>query len=449
MIGQALIFGIIIFQILNMVMQWFFFKRKEFLYYILYLVLFIIYLYAYYEPNFGLTRIFNNDVEQIKSFTRIEGLLIFWSYVVFTRFFTDAEKNHVHLFKAMRLLENYLILGVFFQLIFFLLDQSSSHRELFSMVFYIPSFIYGLVIGARLLKEKVKLHRFIIIGSIFAILGSFIQGIVDNYAFFYGDHSHQSSLIMELGFIIEFIFLNIGFLYKTKVLQQQQNKIREDILQATIEKNEIAEQLYEVRNKLSMDLHDDISSSLGSIRILSELLTTNGNINNIGEGAKKILHFTEELSAKVNVLVWSFNQKNDTLERFVEYIQQYAENYTQQTNIACSVTVPDSHSAHFIVNGNVRKNIFMCIKEAMHNTLKYAKATKLMVSIHMDVQGKLSIEIEDNGIGLHPNNKLGNGMINMTKRMQSIGGSFAIESDNGTKIILHHSSVVSAQPHSL
>jgi signal transduction histidine kinase len=436
MIGQAFIIGIIFFQIIYMIMQWYFFKRKEFLYYILYLVLFVFFLYAFYEPQIGFTNFFGGDLENIKSFTRIEGLLIFWSYVVFTRFFTDADLQYPSLHKAMENLEHFLLLGVVLQILFLVISTNPNHKELFSWLFFIPGFFYAFYIGFRLLQYKVKLNSFIIIGSLFAISGSFVQAIVDNYAYFFGNNYHSSSLIMELGFIFEFVFLNIGFMYKTKVLQQQQDKAREDILQTTIEKNEIASQLYEVRNKLSMDLHDDVSSSLSSIRILSELLANSSDADNMKIGANKIISVTEELSAKVNVLVWSFNEKNDTIIRFVEYIKTYSENFSVQTNIDCKVEMINPTSTQFIINGNTRKNIFLCIKEALHNVLKYAKATNVNINIVADDNGLLSITISDNGIGFLPTAKPGNGIINMKKRMKSIDGSFAISSENGTKVLL-------------
>jgi signal transduction histidine kinase len=44
------------------------------------------------------------------------------------------------------------------------------------------------------------------------------------------------------------------------------------------------------------------------------------------------------------------------------------------------------------------------------------------------------LEIKDNGIGFNPIEKQGNGLQNMKKRTEEIGGKFEINSENGTTI---------------
>ena len=48
---------------------------------------------------------------------------------------------------------------------------------------------------------------------------------------------------------------------------------------------------------------------------------------------------------------------------------------------------------------------------------------------------QLLVEITDDGIGIEESkmNQFGNGLKNMAKRMEDIGGSFKVSSENGTK----------------
>jgi signal transduction histidine kinase len=436
MLLHVFIFGVISFQVSYIITQWFFFRRKEFLYYILYLVLFLVYLYAYYEPQLKLTNFFLEKNENVQTFTRIIGLLIFASYVVFARYFTDSANNYPSLDLKMKWLEKFLITGFFLQLFFAFFFSSDHLREFFSWIFYIPGFSYALYLGFRLIKAKNELANYIIIGSLFAISGSFLQGIYDDILYFFYTKNHATSIIMELGFIIEFIFLNIGFMAKNKYLQVSQDQIKDNLYNTMVEKNEIANQLYNVRSKLSMDLHDDVSSSLGSIRIVSDLMTKKMEDVNSKELAQRINNDISELSEKLKTLVWSFNEKNDNLGRFLEYLTNYAEVFINETGIDCKIRVQDNLNNELILDGNIRKNIFLSIKEALHNTLKYAKATVVLIEVSINHENRLMVKINDNGIGMSGNIKLGNGIINMNKRMASINGTCEIRSKDGTEIVL-------------
>jgi signal transduction histidine kinase len=430
------IFGIISFQISYIITQWFFFRRKEYLYYISYLTLFLMYLYAYYEPQLGLTSFFNGNIDHVKNFTRISGLLIFSSYVVFARYFTDSEHNYPRLNALMKRLEKFLVVGFFAQVVFAILFKSDYAKVLFSWIFYLPGFIYALYLGIKLIKAKNQLANYILFGSLFAILGAFLQAIYDDVLYFFYSSHHKSSIIMELGFILEFLFLNIGFMAKNKLLQSQQDEIKDSLYKATIDKNEIAKQLYEVRSKLAMDLHDDVSSTLGSIRIVSEIMASKLDNDKSRDFAVRINRDISDLSDKLKVLVWSFNENNDTLNKFLEYLNNYIEAFINENGIDCKIMLIGQVNKEIMLDGNIRKNIFFCTKESLHNVMKYANATMIKIQISINQHNKLVIAIKDNGKGMPKDLKFGNGIINMNKRMNSIKGTCEILNDSGTIVVL-------------
>src|SRR5580704_13469696 len=87
------------------------------------------------------------------------------------------------------------------------------------------------------------------------------------------------------------------------------------------------------------------------------------------------------------------------------------------------------------LNGEKRRNMFLCVKEALNNVLKHANATNLTIDITIDE--KLRIAIADDGIGINMDRirKFSNGLNNMKKRMHAIEGDFTIENHSGTKVI--------------
>ena len=76
----------------------------------------------------------------------------------------------------------------------------------------------------------------------------------------------------------------------------------------------------------------------------------------------------------------------------------------------------------------VRHHIFLAFKEAVNNVVKHSQATA--VKVRLQVAGsRFSLEIEDNGRGLPENatSKGRNGLRNMRKRMEDLGGTFSVE----------------------
>jgi signal transduction histidine kinase len=87
----------------------------------------------------------------------------------------------------------------------------------------------------------------------------------------------------------------------------------------------------------------------------------------------------------------------------------------------------------------VRRNIYLVVREALHNVVKHSGATSVEISLTLNDHG-FNIIITDDGKGFDPD-KLefpGNGLINMRKRMCDIGGELIMKSKNaaGTEIVL-------------
>ncbi len=72
-----------------------------------------------------------------------------------------------------------------------------------------------------------------------------------------------------------------------------------------------------------------------------------------------------------------------------------------KVGIDCKIDSPDFLPADF-VSGEFRRNIFLSIKEILHNIVKHAQANH--VSIKIKIDGGLYITIHDDGIGFDPKN---------------------------------------------
>ena len=85
-----------------------------------------------------------------------------------------------------------------------------------------------------------------------------------------------------------------------------------------------------------------------------------------------------------------------------------------------------------------RKAIYLIIKEAVNNSLKYAAAKNLMIQFEKN-HNALHVSIKDDGSGFAENNSSsGNGLNNMQQRAKDLNGKIDFHSvqQQGTEIIL-------------
>ncbi|RYG45335.1 MAG: hypothetical protein EOO01_17990, partial [Chitinophagaceae bacterium] len=195
-------------------------------------------------------------------------------------------------------------------------------------------------------------------------------------------------------------------------------------------KNRLQRALLEQKNDISQDLHDDIGSGLSSILIHADLLrkATDSSARDKATAAR-IESTALEISLRLHTFIWSLNNQNDTIQDFCEYVKQYAfrlfESVPMQLNYVQEVT-----DLHYALNGKIRKNLFYCVKEILNNALKHSKADALTIEMHQD-RKHFSITVTDNGVGLQQQNAFGNGLNNIKRRIDNIGGEIAIETSGG------------------
>jgi signal transduction histidine kinase len=89
------------------------------------------------------------------------------------------------------------------------------------------------------------------------------------------------------------------------------------------------------------------------------------------------------------------------------------------------------------VSTDLRHNLFLAVKEALHNIVKHAHASEVWLRIRASAE-KLEIVVEDNGCGFErsPDDAHADGLRNMKQRLADIGGACRIESRAlaGTKV---------------
>ncbi len=191
------------------------------------------------------------------------------------------------------------------------------------------------------------------------------------------------------------------------------------------------------RTRIATDMHDDLGAGLSRIKFLSETIgITRQQQLPIEEEISGIREYSHEMIDKMGEIVWALNEKNDSLSDLLSYTRAYAVEYLLQAGLHCTVEAPVEFPCRF-VSGEFRRNVYLTIKEALHNIVKHAQAEN--VGIRMEMRQHLTIIIRDDGIGFDQNNirPFSNGLTNMKRRIQEIGGSLVIRSGSGTTLQLY------------
>ena len=190
------------------------------------------------------------------------------------------------------------------------------------------------------------------------------------------------------------------------------------------------------RTRIATDMHDDLGAGLSRIKFLSDTIGMKKQLQQpVEEDITSISNYANEMIGKMGEIVWALNEKNDSLSDLLSYTRAYAVEYLLINGIRCQVNVPPDFPTVF-VSGEFRRNVYLAIKEALHNIIKHAKAENVNISI--DINKNLIIAIQDDGVGFDIRNirPFSNGLNNMQKRMKDILGSLEIVQKKGTLVII-------------
>ncbi|MFI5133192.1 MAG: 7TM diverse intracellular signaling domain-containing protein [Chitinophagales bacterium] len=410
--------------------------NNEFLYYSGYAFFLGLMLFAKALLNFHATKS-NYFLEGYLDFV-MQGVGIMF-YIIFMQRFLETKSKYRFLF-------HFYNAGVIL-LTFSLLSYSYSHYfsdnfslenviENLTKLFLLLMVIIFLVYSFR--RWSNQLLRYLFWGNLclfvfsmisqasitFPVVFSKLPGIFSSSLFYY-----------EFGLFLELFFFLLGLSYKNRSRIIEETKERER-LKAENQMKEYEKELavlkaqQEERERISADMHDELGSGVTAIRLMSEIAKNKMKENTPVE-IEKISASANDVLNKMNAIIWSMNSSNDTIDNLISYIRTYALEYFDGTPIHCTVNMPDNIPLRELT-GDKRRNIFLAVKETLNNSLKHSKATEIKIDI--ETNNSLVIRIADNGVGIDMQNlrKFGNGLKNISRRMEIIGGSFNIENNKGT-----------------
>ncbi len=208
-------------------------------------------------------------------------------------------------------------------------------------------------------------------------------------------------------------------------------------------------ELERVRARIAADLHDDLSSSLSRISILSELgrrriadpaaleATT---LDQIGETARELMETTGDI-------VWAIDARRDDLESLLARIRRFAGDLLEARGVSVLFASP-AGAAAISLRPEAKRELYLVLKEAIHNAARHAGAKEVRIEVAA-ARGDLVAEVRDDGVGFAagspaevgtvgaggavgaPSGNHGHGLRNLRSRAVKLGANLSVDSAPG------------------
>lgn len=185
------------------------------------------------------------------------------------------------------------------------------------------------------------------------------------------------------------------------------------------------------RQRLSEELHQDLGIGLEALKLRSTLALELGTDLTDHERSLIIAQRSDELLTSLDQIVWALDTENATIRETMLFTVDHAQRYCDQQALSLQLHCAERWPAGSLTVEQ-RRAIFLVVKEALHNIVKHAGAAE--VYLRMAYRDGITVEIADNGKGLAPGYRSGNGLRNMQKRITAVGGTFTVDGSNGTRI---------------
>lgn len=228
-------------------------------------------------------------------------------------------------------------------------------------------------------------------------------------------------------------------LYNQQKLKNRQLE-QEGELKSALAQLETQNKLQEQRMLISRDLHDNIGAQLTFIISSIENLKYFEPIKEqLTQRYDTIANFTKQTITELRDTIWAMNSGEITWEELSIRITDFVKKAGQSASgIVFDFEIHERINPETKLSSAESIQILRVIQESVQNTIKYAAANR--VEIKIDSTGKeILVNIHDNGKGFVESEiKPGNGLYNMRKRAEELGGSLEIHSEpgSGTSILL-------------
>lgn len=184
---------------------------------------------------------------------------------------------------------------------------------------------------------------------------------------------------------------------------------------------------HEIRKVIATDLHDDLGSTLTSVKVFTNLA-----ISGINQEAslRQVKDNLTEATMSLRDIIWVLDDSLDTVDELITRLKLFALPLAAASNIQAEIKAGSDIKALRLTKEE-KRNLFLICKEAINNSIKYSGASKISVIITAKNK-KIQLLVTDNGKGFDAETvKKGYGLKNMQYRARQIRYAVKLSSSLG------------------
>jgi len=194
--------------------------------------------------------------------------------------------------------------------------------------------------------------------------------------------------------------------------------------------------LERMRTRIATDLHDEVGADLSRISLLAEFAR-----RDLGDRPGRVPAMLAEVAktardavTDMSDIVWALKREQESLAEVVARVRDFAAESGALAGLALRVVIDDDLEG-VVLAGDLRRGLYLVLKEAVTNVLRHAEAHTMELTIRRSGRG-LVATLRDDGRGFSPDaprkSRGGHGLSNMRARAEALGAAFGIESAPGT-----------------
>jgi signal transduction histidine kinase len=414
-------FGMLFMMFVYNLLLYFSIRDTAYLYYVLYIASFGLFQFAIF--GYGTQFLYGENIWITNRASSFLGGLS----TIFITLFSYKFLNIKFFYPKLKWVYVYLVLCGFTIAVINLPQPSYLNNQFIALVSLLNTFLMVLL-GVLVLRKGYPPARYYMVawGVLFFSITVFILNVSKILP-----ETNTIYLILPFGGIVEVTLLSFGLGNRIKTIEKEKISAENETLKQ-LKENE------KVRTRIARDLHDDLGSTLSSIRILSEFAQneTVSHPEKVPNLLDKIKNSTQKLQENLQDIVWTTQTKDNSFEELLARMRLFGGEILEAKDIDYHFKI-DKSLHNLKLSPNVQYDIFMIFKESIHNIVKYAKAKSVEVNFGIK-DNLLTLTIQDDGVGFDCfQEKEGNGLKNMPHRAENIGGKVEIISikSKGTNII--------------
>lgn len=417
---QYVFYGILVFQMLVIIFQAFTQRRREYAYYLLYIVCVAGYNMSMYDG------LWENDRLKVLRLLLDHPFvgLIFFFYFRFARHFLeipvlypDFNSRVIWFERSLFFLVGMSVLGILS------FGDTMVEESVFSFIAFSVTMVSVYFIGNFLKIKETRLKSFMLAGAVFILLGASFT-----FIFFKLNQWELLSVKLpptiphQLCTIAELIIFTTALSLKSYLLEREKRETEQQLIAELQAKERLFKEVDQLRNRISGDLHDDIGATLSSIDVYAATgikAMNKGDYGAASDYLSKIAEISKEALNEMRRMLWVLQPGKDSLRDLLNRWEDFAKPLLATRNIRVQTMLEES-ALGLKLNVAEKKNLYLILKEAAHNVYKHASGNAMQLSLRK-VDGGILIHMVNEWEGVNrAEGERGKGLDSIRERANEI-----------------------------